>query len=610
MGNINRRFAKIVLIKSNTIFDTALEYAVPEHLQEGIKLGQLVKVPFKRAVTDGIVIELTTDCSVVDQKLKFVSSILHDEPLLTSVALKVIQNVARYYATPIGKAIKYALPQGIAATFRSGSESVASNVNDLRQDTNTATRSALKLQSYQLTPGITGESLDILEGHMEIARLLKNLHQKNRGALMLFPNEKTVTMIENALIEQGLRKWSAESGGDFVNSSTKNSKERRLQYFALQSGKVKIVIGTRGIALWQVKDPCFFGIYADDAFEYRDGRYPHINARDTLLISAIEHAKVSDDVTFSLFGYSPSAFWAYLTKTRGMKTFSQNVTQINRALPLCTAHNMETIDDLAPFEHMRIPASVQSKISNAVKNSPVLVIVPGGHFELDYRKDVERTAFELENSHPAATIIVHEQEKYMAHIKEGVGKIVVTDSNQLPFIEGGYGLTVLLDAQYLASATHINSSFEVLQKLVSACLCTKAQKNGGEMIVVGNAESSALNAFMYWNFTDFALREIEDRDIIGLPPYTRFAKIITKKQVMEYILELIRQNANITLIDSYPITETTELGYELETDNLCILVSAPFDNFYALPSAVEHIKSAIKYKFPRTDVSVEFDVKT
>jgi len=88
------------------------DYLPPEGLEniEALKPGVRVQVPFGRQQLTGILISNSTQTSVPLNKLKPVSAILDEKPLLPASLLSLIQWSADYYQAPFGDALLSVLP--------------------------------------------------------------------------------------------------------------------------------------------------------------------------------------------------------------------------------------------------------------------------------------------------------------------------------------------------------------------------------------------------------------------------------------------------------------------------------------------------------------------
>ncbi len=103
-------FAEIILSrrfpKSLGVFD----YAVPEELLMSIRVGQLVTIPFRSSVREGVVIRLKKT-AITGKIIKSIVSIFDIEPILTEKQLMLAEWMSLYYFVSLGTVIKMMLPE-------------------------------------------------------------------------------------------------------------------------------------------------------------------------------------------------------------------------------------------------------------------------------------------------------------------------------------------------------------------------------------------------------------------------------------------------------------------------------------------------------------------
>lgn len=95
-------------------------YCIPYGMQENIKIGSRVLVPFGKRHLTGYTValheSLSEELEIDESQVKEVLELLDDEPLLTEEIIKLTQWTADYYASSWGEVLKASLPAGINAT--------------------------------------------------------------------------------------------------------------------------------------------------------------------------------------------------------------------------------------------------------------------------------------------------------------------------------------------------------------------------------------------------------------------------------------------------------------------------------------------------------------
>ena len=97
-------------IAVNVPLKQLFSYRVPVSLIETIQVGMRVKIPFGRRTTIGFILVLRRGQA---DDLKDLNGLLDEEPLLTSILIKLLRWSADYYCHPIGQVVRSALPAGL-----------------------------------------------------------------------------------------------------------------------------------------------------------------------------------------------------------------------------------------------------------------------------------------------------------------------------------------------------------------------------------------------------------------------------------------------------------------------------------------------------------------
>ncbi len=102
------RYAGVVF---NLAVDQVFQYEIPEKLRLQVARGVRVRVPFRRSVKTGFVVDLqeTSDLPYI----KPVFSVIDDKPLVPIALIELARWISDTYLAPQGKAINLMLPPGI-----------------------------------------------------------------------------------------------------------------------------------------------------------------------------------------------------------------------------------------------------------------------------------------------------------------------------------------------------------------------------------------------------------------------------------------------------------------------------------------------------------------
>ena len=97
--------------------DGLFTYSVPSQLEEHVKVGARVLVPFgKNKTYVGIVSEIH-ERKPSDYEVKDILQLLDASPILLDSQLRLWNWISEYYMSPIGEVYKAALPSGLKAVM-------------------------------------------------------------------------------------------------------------------------------------------------------------------------------------------------------------------------------------------------------------------------------------------------------------------------------------------------------------------------------------------------------------------------------------------------------------------------------------------------------------
>ncbi|TLM68194.1 MAG: primosomal protein N' [Deltaproteobacteria bacterium] len=95
--------------------DRTLSYRIPEELRPVLRIGHRVRVPLGRRTAVGYVFALAAEPA---EGLKALVEILDPQPLFAACHATFYERAARYYAYPLGEAVRTALPAGLSGPGR------------------------------------------------------------------------------------------------------------------------------------------------------------------------------------------------------------------------------------------------------------------------------------------------------------------------------------------------------------------------------------------------------------------------------------------------------------------------------------------------------------
>ena len=132
-GGILNLYAEIILNSEAIEIDRPFTYKVPLDMEEKIKVGQIVKVPFgvRSKPVEGFILDLKAEEEMkVSFKMKSILSVENEEPVITEDDLKLINFLREEYLCKYIDAIRLLIPVGILKGAKSKSRNVIVFIND------------------------------------------------------------------------------------------------------------------------------------------------------------------------------------------------------------------------------------------------------------------------------------------------------------------------------------------------------------------------------------------------------------------------------------------------------------------------------------------------
>ena len=132
-GGILNLYAEIILNSEAIEIDRPFTYKVPLDMEEKVKVGQIVKVPFgaRSKPVEGFILDLKAEEEMkVSFKMKNILSVENEEPIITEDDLKLINFLREEYLCKYIDAIRLLIPVGILKGAKSKSRNVIVFIDD------------------------------------------------------------------------------------------------------------------------------------------------------------------------------------------------------------------------------------------------------------------------------------------------------------------------------------------------------------------------------------------------------------------------------------------------------------------------------------------------
>ncbi len=229
-----------VIVKSPLWRD--FDYLLPEALD--ISVGQRVVVPFGKRKVVGIVSHLNKASDIDPEKLKPITDVLDEQPVLDASLIRLYEWASDYYHYPLGEVVFGGLPKKLrevrSVPLPAKTETQTTTIENptdltLSQPQQQAIEHTLQLSGFGcvLLHGVTGS------GKTEVyLQVISDCLRCKRQALILVP--------EISLTPQTLARFEKRFNVPIVSLHSGLTDTQRLKsWFAMQMGAAQILIGTR-----------------------------------------------------------------------------------------------------------------------------------------------------------------------------------------------------------------------------------------------------------------------------------------------------------------------------------------------------------------------------
>ena len=224
-------------------FFSHFEYLAPEN-GENLQAGIRLEVPFGKMVKVAFLLAVSSESDFPLEKLKPITRVIDDAPLLAEIDLKLLHWVSSYYHHPIGEVMSAAFP----VALRQGKEAVIKKLpkhaetetktaqlicNEGQQNAlNAVTKSLGEFQVF-LLDGVTGS------GKTEVyMQLIQTVLNRGQQVLVLVP--------EITLTPQLQQRFQARFNTQIAISHSKlTDLQRKNAWLLMQSGACSLMLGTR-----------------------------------------------------------------------------------------------------------------------------------------------------------------------------------------------------------------------------------------------------------------------------------------------------------------------------------------------------------------------------
>lgn len=349
-------FVEIVLNSDAQEIDRAFTYKVPEELKPLIIKGQLVKVPFgnQRNPLDGFVVNILDEEPIKGIKYRYIKSIVEENPLISETDFLLIDFMRKEYLCKYIDVIRLLIPTGIMKGMKNKSKNVIAfkkeldssmkNYNDyikvvnfIKENNGIFSKTELtKLHNISLHRinklidlGVLGveeeivyrynqrtykefnefsltneqlQAINTITNSPNNKFLIKGVTGSGKTEVymqlvdkMLKDNKSSIVLVpEISLTPQMIERFKGRFGADIALFHSKLSDgERYDEWYRVESGKAKIIVGARSALFLPVKDLGLVIIDEEHENTYKSEQNPKYNAKEVAeYICSIKNAKL------------------------------------------------------------------------------------------------------------------------------------------------------------------------------------------------------------------------------------------------------------------------------------------------------------------------------
>lgn len=546
--------------------DRPFDYLVPEKFDAAVVPGSRVKVRFAGQDVDGFVLE-RVEASDHAGRLMPLRRAVSAEPVLAPEIAELSALVAARYAGTRSDVLRLAIPPRHATTEKQASRSAPSSQPDLD-----AAQAAWSPYDVGLVPALAqgrsprrvwtanaGADWPLLLAHAAAATLASG-----RGSVLCVPDQRDLDRLDVALA-QVLGK-----GSHVVLAAELGPAARYRSFLAVARGAVKVVAGTRNAAYAPVHDLGLAAIWDDGDDLHAEPRAPYAHAREVLLLRG-HH----EEAAVLIGGFAQSAEAAGLLQSGWAQALAAPRAVVRAAAP--TVHVSGDSDlDLArdPLARAtRLPHEAMEVVRRGLAHGAVLVQTPRGGYlrslvcdscrtpatcaecggplglpgKLAHptcrwcgREETAwscrdcggrglrapvigegRTAEELGRAFPGVPVVRSAGAEVRAQAPDTAALVVATPGGE-PWATGGYAAALLLDTWLPLARPDLRAHEEAVRRWFNAAALVRSD---GEVFVVGEPSSPAIQALVRWDPAGFAARELEQRLVAHFPPASRLATL-------------------------------------------------------------------------------------
>lgn len=315
--------AQIIPAKRMPLSLPFLDYLVPESEINNIKVGQLVKIPFRKKEEFGVVFALQNSPTVKENKLKPITEIVFTKPIISKQQLDFLYSISEFYHVHLGFLLK--------------SNLIPLQPRKLKQlqNQNTVQEATFDTQVTQTKP-----RLGIYQNHQEKIKTIVEHIDPSGQTLLLVPEITAIDSIITALP-------SNISEKTVIITSEISTKELFSRWLQIWSGEKSVIIGTRSTLLlpWFNLRSIILEDEGNASYKSWD-MAPRFHSRDAALFLSKSHG-----AKLLLLSHTPSVETLFFAQKKVYDSEHTDVPIINRPVQMVDMRAQRRLKNYSLLSH-------------------------------------------------------------------------------------------------------------------------------------------------------------------------------------------------------------------------------------------------------------------
>ncbi len=495
-------------------------YLIPEKLSTQIQIGSRVQVPFKDKHLEGIVIARTS-LSSESRELKSIYKLLGEFPVASNETLELISLTSNFWGGSPYDVIRSAIPPRVASSEKGLTSSVKPVANVSKS-----------IALFHLLPP-KSDPVSVLVSLVMASKV-------NGTKLVIVPTARDLCRLSDGLNAAGIAYKSLDSNLPRA--------DRYRNFLEVSLGNANIIIGMRGAIFAPIPNLTEIYLHQENSEHYYERRAPYWNAREVAWI----RAKLSH-LNFHLTGYVPSLDVGIDIEA---KEIGYQAERVKMSVTAQSSSNGELI-----------PTKIYQQIRKSILTGPVLFLVPakgyataiscskcrnvamcecGGKLSKISAKSapicvicsktyqnwkcgwcgenrvflasrgIERFAEEIGRSFPNQSVIQSTVNDPRDSVSSDPALVISTPGVE-PIADGGYSAVIILQVDRFLSSSASNGVERAYSNFFAASALVS---QSGAIALVFDDGTPITSALSTWNPATITKREIEQRILLELPPFS------------------------------------------------------------------------------------------